>query len=57
MSLALKDEVIVNLLQTDEFTEEHLGITRSIYENHWKIFYPELYGDGLPESIKFYVCY
>ena len=53
MSLALKDEVIVNLLQTDEFTEEHLGITRSIYENHWKIFYPELYGDGLPESIKF----
>jgi len=53
MSLALKDEVIVNLLQTDEFTQQHLDTTREIYENHWKKFYPELYGDKLPAAIQF----
>lgn len=48
-----KDEVIVNLLETDEFTEENLATTIEIYENHWKKFYPELYGDKLPDAIEF----
>jgi len=49
----LTDEVIVNLLKTDEFTEEHLATTIEIYETHWKKFYPELYGDKLPDAIEF----
>ena len=47
------NEVIIDLLQIDEFTEEHLNIVWEIYENHWKTFYPELYGDKLPDAIEF----
>ena len=48
-----KDEVFVNLLETDEFTEAHLNTTREIYKNHWEKFYPELYGNKLPAAIEF----
>ena len=48
-----KNEVVVDLLKTNEFTEEHLATTIEIYENHWKKFYPELYGDKLPDAIEF----
>ena len=47
------NEVVINLLEIDEFTEEHLNIVKEIYENHWKTFYPELYGDKLPDAIEF----
>jgi hypothetical protein len=47
------EEVVIDLLQTDEFTEAHLEITKAIYKNHWKTFYPELYGDKLPDAIEF----
>ena len=47
------EEVVVDLLQTNEFTEEHLNLVWEIYENHWKKFYPELYGDKLPDAIQF----
>jgi hypothetical protein len=45
--------VVVDLLKTNEFTEEHLATTIEIYETHWKKFYPELYGDKLPDAIEF----
>ena len=48
-----KNEVVVDLLTTNEFTEAHLDTTKEIYENHWKKFYPELYGDKLPDAIEF----
>lgn len=47
------EEVVIDLLQTDEFTEAHLEITRAIYEAHWSKFYPELFGDMLPDAIEF----
>jgi hypothetical protein len=53
MVIKSTDEVVIDLLQTDEFTEAHLEITRAIYEAHWKKFYPELYGDKLPDAIEF----
>ena len=53
MVIKSTDEVVIDLLQTDEFTEAHLKITRAIYEAHWKKFYPELYGDKLPDAIEF----
>jgi hypothetical protein len=45
--------VVVDLLKTNEFTEENLATTIEIYETHWKKFYPELYGDKLPDAIEF----
>ena len=53
MSIPIKDEVVVDLLTTNQFTEAHLDTTQEIYENHWKKFYPELYGDKLPAAIQF----
>ena len=53
MSDIIKDEVVVDLLQINEFTEDHLDIVEEIYETHWKKFYPELYGDKLPDAIQF----
>jgi len=47
------DDVVVDLLKIDRFTEEHLEIIKEIHKNHWIKFYPELYGDGLPEEIEF----
>jgi len=51
--MSVKDEVVIDLLQTDEFTEEHRQTVIKIYKNHWKKFYPELYGDKLPDAIQF----
>ena len=42
---------IVNLLEIDEFTEEHLEIVENLMD--WKKIWPELFGDGLPKEIKF----
>ena len=53
MVIKSTDEVVIDLLQTDEFTEAHREIVWDIYENHWKAFYPELYGDKLPDAIEF----
>ncbi len=53
MIIKQNEEVVVDLLQTNEFTEEHLQIVKAIYEDHWKKFYPELYGEGLPDAIEF----
>lgn len=53
MVIKSTDEVVIDLLQTNEFTEEHMNITWDIYESHWKMFYPELYGDKLPDAIEF----
>jgi hypothetical protein len=53
IKMSVTNEVVVDLLQTDEFTEDHLDIVKEIYENHWKKFYPELYGDKLPDAIQF----
>ncbi len=53
MVIKSTDEVVIDLLQTDEFTEAHLKITEEIYESHWKTFYPELFGDKLPDAIEF----
>ncbi len=53
MVIKSTDEVVIDLLQTDEFTEAHLKITEEIYESHWKTFYPELFGDKLPDAIVF----
>lgn len=49
----INKETTVDLLQVNEFTPEHIQITKELYENHWKKFYPELYGDKLPTAIKF----
>jgi hypothetical protein len=53
MVIKSTSEVVIDLLQTDEFTEAHLELTWEIYESHWKTFYPELYGDKLPDAIEF----
>jgi len=53
MSITTIEEVVVDLTMNNEFTEAHLKITREIYDNHWKKFYPELYGDKLPDAIEF----
>jgi hypothetical protein len=47
------NEVVINLSEIDEFTDEHLNIVKEIYKNHWETFYPELYGDKLPDAIEF----
>ena len=44
-------EVVVDLLSTSEFTEEHVETVRELMD--WKRIYPELYGDKLPLPIKF----
>jgi|TARA_R110002020_G_scaffold416497_1_gene625783 hypothetical protein len=50
-----KDNIIdvVKIPFPKKFTEEHKAITKRYYNNYWKENYPELYGDGLPEAIKF----
>ena len=53
MSITTTEEVVVDLTMNNGFTEAHLEITKEIYENHWKKFYPELYGDKLPDAIEF----
>ena len=53
MSITTTEEVVVDLTMNNEFTKAHLKITREIYDNHWKKFYPELYGDKLPDAIEF----
>jgi len=53
MSITTIEEVVVDLTMNNEFTEAHLQITWDIYDNHWKKFYPELYGDKLPDAIEF----
>ena len=53
MSITTIEEVVVDLTMNNEFTKAHLKITREIYDNHWKKFYPELYGDKLPDAIEF----
>ena len=53
MSITTNEEVVVDLLMHNEFTQKHLDTTREIYLNHWKKFYPELYGDKLPDAIEF----
>lgn len=46
-------DTIVDLNKVKTFTQEHLDIIKEAYENHWTKFYPELFGDKLPEAIKF----
>lgn len=53
MTINKNDEVVIDLLQTNEFTQDHLDITKKLYEDHWKKFYPELFGDMLPDAIEF----
>lgn len=46
-------EVTVDFLKVNKFTESHLKTVREIYKDHWEKFYPELYGDTLPDAIRF----
>ena len=49
----LTNEVVVDLIKNNEFSQAHLELTENIYNSHWKQFYPELFGDKLPEAIEF----
>tara|TARA_R100000008_G_scaffold69206_1_gene46538 strand:- start:43 stop:1326 length:1284 start_codon:yes stop_codon:yes gene_type:complete len=53
MSITTKEEIVVDLSTINEFTQAHLATTRKIYHDHWKKFYPELFGDKLPDAIEF----
>lgn len=47
------DNTIVDVSKIKTFTEKHLDIVKQAYKNHWKTFYPELYGNKVPPEIKF----
>lgn len=44
-------DVVVNLLETKEFTEEHRLQAENLLD--WKLIYPEIFGDKLPDAIEF----
>lgn len=44
-------DVVVNLLETKEFTEEHRLQAENLMD--WKLIYPEIFGDKLPDAIEF----
>ena len=44
-------DVVVNLLETKEFTEEHRLQADNLMD--WSLMYPEIFGDKLPDAIEF----
>ena len=44
-------DVVVNLLETKEFTEEHRLQAENLMD--WSLIYPEIFGDKLPDAIEF----
>ena len=42
---------VINLLNIEKFTEEHLLIVEGLMD--WANIFPELFGDGLPKELKF----
>lgn len=44
-------DVVVNLLETKEFTEEHRLQAENLMD--WQLIYPEIFGDKLPDAIEF----
>lgn len=44
-------DVVVNLLETKEFTEEHRLQAENLLD--WKLIYPEIFGDKLPDAIEY----
>lgn len=46
-------DTIVDLNKVKTFTQDHLDIVKEAYEDHWIKFYPELFGDKLPDAIRF----
>jgi len=44
-------DVVVNLLETKEFTEEHRLQAENLLD--WQLIYPEIFGDKLPDAIEY----
>jgi len=44
-------DVVVNLLETKEFTEEHRLQAENLLD--WELIYPEIFGDKLPDAIEY----
>ena len=44
-------DVVVNLLETKEFTEEHRRLAENLLD--WPLIYPEIFGDKLPDAIEY----
>jgi hypothetical protein len=44
-------DVVINLLETKEFTEEHRLQAENLLD--WELIYPEIFGDKLPDAIEY----
>lgn len=44
-------DVVINLLETKEFTEEHRLQAENLLD--WELIYPEIFGDKLPNAIEY----